>query len=74
MEILGIYLEEQLLIKCCMIKALILLKVQNMLDIKIELLQWLRNFSTKKTLGCAVKSEIMPKKSTLIFYRQYLGC
>ena len=38
MEILRIYLEEQLLIKYYAIKHLILLKIQNMVDIKEALL------------------------------------
>ena len=33
MKILKIYLKEQLLIKYCEIKHLILLKIQNMMDI-----------------------------------------
>ena len=37
-EILKIYLEEQLLIKYYVIKHLILLKIQNMVDIKLVLL------------------------------------
>ena len=39
-EILTIYLEEQLLIKYNVIKYLILLKIQNVMDIKKVLLQW----------------------------------
>ena len=34
MEILSLQLEEQLLIKYCVIKHLILLKIQNEMDIK----------------------------------------
>ena len=37
-------MEEQLLIKCCMAKHLILLKIQNMTDINVNLLQWSINF------------------------------
>ena len=36
------------LIKCCMIKHLILLKIQNMMDINFELVQWFTNFFIKK--------------------------
>ena len=38
MEILKMYLEEQLLIKCYVIKHLILLKILDMMDINAELL------------------------------------
>ena len=91
MEILKIQLEEQPLIKHCMIKHLILLKIKNMIDIKGVLIQWFINFLIRKTSGGAVKNEIMQnkelaevlhkpilenfgKKSTFIFYRQYLEC
>ena len=74
-----------------MIKHLILLKIQNMIDIKGVLIQWFINFLIRKTSGGAVKNEIMQnkelaevlhkpilenfgKKSTFIFYRQYLEC
>ena len=49
MEILMIQLEEQLLIKYCVIKHLILLKIQNEMDIKEVLLQWFIHFLIKKT-------------------------
>ena len=49
MEILMILLEEQLLIKYCVIKHLILLKIQNEMDIKEVLLQWFIHFLIKKT-------------------------
>ena len=39
MEILKNKLEEELLIKSCMIKQLILLKIRNMMDVKVSLLQ-----------------------------------
>ena len=55
MEILKIYLEEQLLIKCCMIKHLIMLKIQNMMDTKGVLLQWFRNVLIKNLLGEVLK-------------------
>ena len=42
-----IYLEEQFLIKYCMIKHLILVKIQHMMDIKEILLQWSINFLIK---------------------------
>ena len=37
---LKIYLDEQLLIKYYMIKNLVLLKIQNMMDVKEVLLHW----------------------------------
>ena len=49
MEILMIQLEEQLLLKYCVIKHLILLKIQNEMDIKEVLLQWFIHFLIKKT-------------------------
>ena len=46
-EILKSCLEEQLLIKYCVIKHLILLKHQDVMDIKEVLLQRFTNFSIK---------------------------
>ena len=46
MEILSIYPEEQLLIKYCAKKHLILLEIQNMMDIK----EAIKNFLIKKFL------------------------
>ena len=36
----GDFKEERLLVKYYMIKCLILLKIQNMIDINVDLLQW----------------------------------
>ena len=47
MEILSINLEEQLLMKYYMIKHLILLKIENMMDINAGLLQWFINILNK---------------------------
>ena len=55
MEILKIELDEQLLIKYYMIKHLILLKIQNMMDINVDLLQWSINFLIKKLLALVLK-------------------
>ena len=44
MEILKIFLEEQLLIKCVVIKFLILLKIKYMMNIKEVFFQWFINF------------------------------
>ena len=46
MEILKIWIEEQLLIKYCVIKYIKLLK---MIDINVDLLQWSINFFDKKS-------------------------
>ena len=46
METLNIYPEEQLLIKYCAKKHLILLEIQNMMDIK----EAIKNFLIKKFL------------------------
>ena len=62
MKILNIWLEEQLLMKYCMIKHLILLKIQNMMDIKEVLLQWFINFLIKKTSGSGIKNENISNK------------
>ena len=62
MEILKIYLEEQLPIKYCVIKHLILLKIRNIMDIKRVLLQWFIIFLIKKTFGSGIKSEIISNK------------
>ena len=43
-------LEEQLLIRYYMMKHLILLKVENRMDINIELLQWFIIFLVKRPL------------------------
>ena len=49
---------DQLLIKYCMIKHLILLKIQNMMDINMDLLQ----FFDKKASGGTVENEVMSNK------------
>ena len=43
-KILRIYLEEQLPIKYYMIKRLILQKIQNMVDVNADFLQWFIHF------------------------------
>ena len=49
--------RRQLLIKCYVIKHLILVKIKNMMDINVNLLQWSINFLIKKTSGGTVKTE-----------------
>ena len=63
-DFLGICQEEQLLIKYYVIKHLILLKIQNTMDINMDLLQWFGLASVvyklfDKSSDGAVKSEIM---------------
>ena len=62
MAILRISPEEQFLIKYYVIKHLILLKIQNMMDIKRVLRQWFINLRLKKTSRGAVKIKIMSSK------------
>ena len=62
MEILHIETEEQLLIKYYAIKHLILLKIQNMMDINVYLLQWFINFLMKKTSGSGISNNNISNK------------
>ena len=48
MEILKIEREKQLLIKYYVKRHLILLKIKNMMDMNMDLLQWCINFFIKK--------------------------
>ena len=52
METLKIQLEEQPLIKCCIVKPLILLKIQNMMNMKGVLLQLFMNILIEKLVLC----------------------
>ena len=45
-----------------MIQHLILLKLQNMMDINVNLLKWSINFLIKKTSGSGIKNENMSNK------------
>ena len=45
-----------------MIKHLVLLKIQNMMDTNTDLLQWFINFLNRKTSGGTVKNEIISNK------------
>ena len=58
MEILKIEPEEQLLIKYCVIKHLILLKIRNMIHINVDLLQWSINVLIKTLLEVVLKMKI----------------
>ena len=56
---LRIYLEKRPLLKYCVIKNLILLKTQNMIDSKEVLLQWFMIFFEQKSSGGDIKKENM---------------
>ena len=62
MKILKIYIDEQLLIKHYVKKHLILLKIQNMMDIQVDLLQWPINFLIKKLQVETVQNKITSNK------------
>ena len=63
MEILKISLEEQFLMKYCMIKHLTLLKFRNMIDINVALLQWSIIFLIKLLLVEQLKRKICQTKN-----------
>ena len=60
---LKIYQEEQLKIKHYVIKYLTLLKILNMMDINIDLLQWFINFLIKKLLVVLLKMKSWKAKN-----------
>ena len=62
-NILKIYLEEQLLIEYCMKKHLILLKISNMMDMEGVLLQWFINFLIKILLVVLLKMRVFQIKN-----------
>ena len=45
-----------------MLKYLILPKIQNMVDINVDLLQWSRNFLIKNMSGSGIKNENISNK------------
>ena len=47
MEILKIYLKEQFLINYYVIKHVVLSNIQNMMDINVDLDQWLTHTGTR---------------------------
>ena len=53
---------KQFVIKYCVIKHLILLKIWNKMDINVGLLQWFIIFFEKKALGGTVKNENISNK------------
>ena len=60
------YLEEQLLTKYCVIKHLILLKIRNMMDINVGLVQWSIKFLIKKTSSTRAPSDILRSETLAI--------
>ena len=65
MEILSIYLEEQLLKKILHTKPLILLKIQNMMDIKDVLLEWFDGLLIKSVLALIHQVVLLKLKLSL---------
>ena len=63
MEVLRIWLEEQPLIKYYMLKHLLLLKIRNMMDINVDLLQWFINFWRKSHMPVLLKIELYRAKN-----------
>ena len=55
--------EEQLLTKYCLIKHLVLLKIQNMMDIEEVLLQWFINVLIERLLVAVLNIKIFQTKS-----------
>ena len=54
--------EEQLLIKCYIIKTLILLKIPNIMDIDMDLPQWFINFLIKNILVIILQRVLLKVK------------
>ena len=77
MKILKIYLEQQFLVKHCMINHLLLLKVPNMIDINVDLLQWsinhriqvavlkMKNISNQRPLDLVCVAEVSDRTREL---------
>ena len=61
MELLRIYLQQQLLIKYCKIKHLILLKIQNMMNITsfngLQIFQKFNSLADKSAAGSVIENE-----------------
>ena len=72
LEVLKIYLEEQLLIKYHMIKHSILLKIQNIREIIVDLLQWFTNFLIKTLQVVILKVKLSKTKNHLKNYTNQL--
>ena len=72
LEVLKIYLEEQLLIKYHVIKHSILLKIQNMREIIVDLLQWFTNFLIKTLQVVILKVKQSKTKNHLKNYTNQL--
>ena len=72
LEVLKIYLEEQLLIKYHVIKHSILLKIQNIREIIVDLLQWFTNFLIKTLQVVILKVKLSKTKNHLKNYTNQL--
>ena len=72
LEVLKIYLEEQLLIKYHVIKHSILLKIQNIREIIADLLQWFTNFLIKTLQVVILKVKLSKTKNHLKNYTNQL--
>ena len=72
LEVLKIYLEEPLLIKYHVIKHSILLKIQNMREIIVDLLQWFTNFLIKTLQVVILKVKLSKTKNHLKNYTNQL--
>ena len=64
--------RNQLLIKYCVIKHSILLKILNMMDINADLIQWSTKFLIKKLLVVVLKMRIFQTKNELKNYTNKL--
>ena len=73
MEILKICLEEQLLTKYYVINHLILLKIQNMMDINMNLPQWFINFLIGSIRVVLLHTQIIPLFKSKIMTNQQLA-
>ena len=71
MVILKTYREERVLIKCYVIKHLILLKTQTMIDISVGLLQWFIIFFDKKQNVTLIKSKYVLNEQLLKVYLSF---
>ena len=69
---LNTQIEEQLLIKYYVIKDLILLKIQKMMEINVDLLQWSTDFLLKKLAVEQLKIEIFLIKNQQKIYTNQL--
>ena len=62
---LNIYIEEQLLRNCFLIKDLILLNIQITMDMNVDLLQWFKMFLIKKRQVVPLRKNLWNMKNWL---------